>query len=102
MVARPDGGAGAVGHADAPEHIADVGFHGGLADTQVSRDLLVGQSFRYQPEHLLFAGAELVSAAGGLVGGQQRPGDLWVKWCVPLRAARTAVIRSRGSQSLSR
>jgi hypothetical protein len=28
VVAGPNGGAGAVGHADGPEHVADVGFHG--------------------------------------------------------------------------
>src|SRR5690349_19733040 len=83
VVAGPDGGAGAVGHADALEYVADVGFDGGLADTEVSRDLLVGQPFCHQPEHLLLAGAELVGGAGGPAGGQQRPGDPRVKWRVP-------------------
>src|SRR5690348_10377722 len=85
VIAGPDGGAGAVGHADAAEHVADVGFHGGLADAQVSRDLLVGQPLCHQPEHLLLAGAEFVGGTGGLAGGQQRPGDPRVKWRVPLR-----------------
>lgn len=74
----PEGGLGAVLHADAGEDAAEVGLDGAVADPETGGDLLVAEPGLQQPEHLGLApreggahlGAPAEQGAGGL--GVQR------------------------------
>jgi len=66
----------AIGQMQLTQDVADVRAHRALADEQLIRDFFVGQTARYQREHLHFALGELLLGGGRLAGRFNSPTNL--------------------------
>lgn len=59
VFAGPERSLGTVGHAEALVHAREVCLHRPFRDAEAAGDLLVGETFAYEEEHLTFAFGEL-------------------------------------------